>query len=480
MRVGFFIGEIQNAKSGGAYTFQLSVINGLSNIISEHEFYCYYRSEKKELLKDTNNIKFININFESIDYSKIEKYFDDSINLQVNLNTLIIRDKIEFVYFIIISYEKINAPFAFTVWDLGHRSIPYFPEVSYCDWTQTKREEFYSEILPKASYIVVGNNIGKNEICKYYDIDEKRVITIAMPTPEYVRSVIEDDSIIKKYNLEYHKYLFYPAQFWPHKNHIRLLKAIKKLKDIGFDFKLVLTGSDKGNEEYIKLKVKEYGIDKNVLFLGFVSQNEVIALYKNAFALTFASMLGPDNIPPLEAMALKCPVICSDIQGMQEQLKDSALFFNPLSEDSLVEQILNLYNDEAMRKSLIENGMILAEKCSIKNYIDKMMKIINDFSFIRECWSGNKFYTGEGKVTSNLNIKETVYSIENKLNNKIENLKLHKNWIELFGIYNNKEYIKVVLFGFKMIFKMTPERIKKIAWWIPVNKFKDNFRKKFE
>ena len=390
MRVGIYIGQIQDKKIGGGHTFSMSIIEGLMNIQSEHQFYFYYKCDKN-LFEDTKNIKFINMKFKYMTKFKKKLFFKKKKRCESDLNTLILRHNIELVYFITPAYETVEAPFIFTLWDLGHRSATHFPEVSISG-EFNHREQMYADILPKASYVVIGNAEGKREVCKYFNIDEGRVKTIPMTTPNYVYSENEDISVLKKHDLEPNKYLFYPAQFWSHKNHIRLVKAIKKLKARGANFKLVFTGSNVGNEEYIKQKVKESNLENDVLFLGFVSKEEIIALYKNAFALTFASYLGPDNIPPLEAMALKCPVITSGIAGMKEQLGDCALFFDPKDENSLIEQLENL-KDENLRDELIQKGEILAKSCCVENYISKMMKIIDDFVPIRECWSPVGKYT---------------------------------------------------------------------------------------
>ena len=72
----------------------------------------------------------------------------------------------------------------------------------------------------------------------------------------------------------------------------------------------------------------------------------------------------------------------------------------------------------------------------------------------------------------NNNLKELNDSLINKINEK-------QNWIKLFGIYNTKEYLIFYLFGIKISFKMNEEKVNKLAWWIPIKKWRDNFRNKF-
>ena len=379
MRVGFFVGEIQNGTIGGGATFQANILYQLIRTKSDHKFYIFYKSNDN-LFDDSENIKFINL-------SKLKKGL-----LSISLNDQILELKIELVWFLTPHYEFVEAPFVLTIWDLQHRLQGYFPEVSLSGWDFNKREKFYSEYIPKASYIVIGNNQGAGEVEKFYNFPRERIKIIPLPTPQFVFEDSADDKILSRNNLVKGNYLLYPAQFWPHKNHIRIIKALDILKKQGIEWKVVFTGSDKGNRDYIEAKVKEYNLKDEVNFLGFVSKAELISLYKNAFATTFLSAFGPDNIPPLESMALGCPVICADAKGMKEQLGDAAIFFNPFNENELVEKIKELSGNDNIRAAMIENGKIVAQSVTTDKYIEKMISLIDEFSPIRECWSDQDKY----------------------------------------------------------------------------------------
>ena len=387
MRVGFYFGEIQPPNYGGGFTFQDSVLQQILKHEMNHEIFILYKGEGHHFV-DTKNIKFVKL--ENNDSKKekkglfgLKKKKKSNVIKQTPIQKAIAENNIDLMYSLHIVREDFNIPYITTVWDLAHRKTPYFPEVSTVGWTFEMRENNYGPLLPKASGIVIGNNEGKRQVAHYYNIEPELIHTNPMPTPNYVYTTNEDNSILAKNNLEKGKYFFYPAQFWAHKNHIVLLKAIKKLKEQGKDFKLALTGSDQGNMDFIKRKISEMGLDNEVKLLGFVSREQIVALYKNAYALTFASYMGPDNIPPLEAFALNCPVICADTYGMKEQLKNGALFFNPKSEDDLIAKILELDNQ---KENLLENGYKLAKEYSIENYVNKIYQIIDDFQPIIDCW----------------------------------------------------------------------------------------------
>ena len=389
MNIAFHLGILQDKQIGGGYTFQQSVIEEIIKYDFKTKVYIYYESNEN-IFSDIKNFKFINLKYDK-DYivRKIIKkrlFINKKRNIK-SLDKLLKRDKVDFIYLIMPCTEIPNeTPFILTVWDLAHKTHTYFPEVSIngeFDW----RENYYNNAIQRASFVVIGNEVGKECLCKYYKMDTHRIKTNPMPTPDYVWNKNADESILDKYNLRNEKYLFYPAQFWAHKNHIRLLKAMKELKNDGF--KMVFTGSNKGNTDYINQKIKEFDLENIVINIGFVTQEEIIALYKNAFALTYASWFGPDNIPPLEAMALCCPVVCSDFEGAKQQLKDCALYFDRTNEATIISAVKKLESLN-LRKELTQKAYLLAKEYNAQNYIKNMIEIIKEFQAIRECWGNNQ------------------------------------------------------------------------------------------
>ena len=90
------------------------------------------------------------------------------------------------------------------------------------------------------------------------------------------------------------------------------------------DYELVLVGDDKGQAGHVASLVREMGLSDSVHQLGFVETEELVALYRGAHSLLYLSF-GPENLPPLEAYALGCPVVASDVPGAREQLGEAAL-----------------------------------------------------------------------------------------------------------------------------------------------------------
>jgi glycosyltransferase involved in cell wall biosynthesis len=149
---------------------------------------------------------------------------------------------------------------------------------------------------------------------------------------------------------------------------------------------MVFTGSDKGNAGHVFGKINELGLHDQVHMLGFVPREDLRALYSEALALTFASFFGPDNIPPLEAFTLGCPVIASRVSGAEEQLGDAALLFDPADPEDLVSAILTISRDQQLRARMVQKGAEIAKTRTPQAYVEQVCKILDKFAPIRRCW----------------------------------------------------------------------------------------------
>jgi predicted outer membrane repeat protein len=397
VRVGLFF-ENYSAQSGGAFAFQDSILAALLKTKqSKHEFYIFYYGEKK--YENINNIflTFIQLNkhigIAKKIRNKLKKILYHISTENESLAKAALAYNVELMYFPTPAYLPVSVPFIYTVWDLAHRIHPYFPEVSTSGWTWEQRETLYHSVLPKASRIISGSELGKKQIIKFYAIQDDLVKVLPFPTPDFaLRQNNLKSELLQHFNIGA-PYLFYPAQFWPHKNHIILLHVLKKLYEkYSVPFHLVFSGSDKGNLHYIKEQVQKLNLSGKVHFLGFVTQMDLIALYQNAFALVFPSFFGPDNLPPLEALALGCPVIASRSSVVEDQLGDAALLFNPKNEDEILDAVYSLYTDRLLLEKLVQKGKALANKWTSAEYIQGILSIIDEFGDYRRCWSTKDEY----------------------------------------------------------------------------------------
>jgi len=280
-------------------------------------------------------------------------------------------------------YSVVDFPFIATNWDIGHCSTFAFPElIPYGNFE--KRNNIYTQVLPKALMVFTESDTGKAELSKYTNIDEKKIKVVPLFAGNCVNAKCdakEEEEFLSENQLEKQKFFFYPARFWAHKNHTGLLQAFAKFTKQYPDYKLVFTVS----KEYLRLFASSLKIEDKVLFLDFLPVEQINILYRNATALVMATYLGPTNMPPIEAMELGCPVICSDLQGHHEILSNAAIYFNPMDQDELCNAMIEMINNRSFYKDAIEkqnrNSLF-----KIENSMQKLNEHLKEVAIIRNCW----------------------------------------------------------------------------------------------
>ncbi len=113
-----------------------------------------------------------------------------------------------------------------------------------------------------------------------------------------------------------------------------------------------------------------------VFHLGYVSDKEIVALYKRATALIYPSLAGPTNLPPIEAMILGTPVLCSNLFAMPEQVGAAGLLFDPFSIGDMAEKILRLWTDNSLRQQLVQRGYEQVKDLTQENYARQWETVI--------------------------------------------------------------------------------------------------------
>ena len=393
----------QKLKSGGGYQQAINasiLIAKLKLDFSEISFYSLVKKNIKILEEKNIKVNFLKMNL----FEKILIFFKTSPRFQLIYDLIYIfipihfferklhKRNIDLVYFVspsrlAVDLKKIN--FIFTIWDLCHRDNPEFPEVNEGNQFKT-REKIYQDVVPRASAVIVDSEVSKKNLVKRYLIDDERVHVISFEAATRIKDfsgkVSNKIFQLIKYDLSI-PYIFYPAQYWPHKNHVYILEGIKKLES-NFSQKInaIFTGSDKGNLKYLKRYAIDLGLNDRIYFLDFVSDQEIIDLYKSSLALVMPSYFGPTNLPPLEAFCLGIPVLYPDLHGMKEQVSGAALLINLEEPSSMAFQINKLLKYPTTREELIEAG---EKKYNDLTKVKKeliLKKILENFYFRRITW----------------------------------------------------------------------------------------------
>jgi len=391
-------------QSGGGYQQSLNaalIAKELNNQLVEVIFYTTIKKNIEILKTYEINAKFIELSF----FSKLRVYFYRKIKNRYLFNffrffeknnpreNFFIKDKIDIIYFLSpstwpIDLERTN--YITTLWDLCHQDNLEFPEVRFCREFE-KREKNYRLILARALAVLVDSEFTKVNITGRFGIQEDRVyitpFRAAVKTREKLnyKSVCQID-IKKKYNLNF-PYIFYPAQFWAHKNHIYILKGLIDLKkDFEIQVGAIFSGADRGNLNFIKEFVAKEGLEDRVRFIGFVSNDEIVKLYSQSIALVMPTYFGPTNLPPVEAFEIGVPVLYSDKQGLRDQVGDAALLMDLKDSKTMATHLKNLIQNNKLRNKLIEEGKKRLKLFDSIDQVSILKTIINNFIHKRSCW----------------------------------------------------------------------------------------------
>ena len=366
-------------KKISAEQFEISVITN----IKENVEYLGKLGFRAKIYKYTLKDRMILL----IKRSVLGATFINKFKINTTFENTLISAGADLVYFLMPTetpsmLERLN--YIFTVWDLCHRDFCEFPEVSdygiYRD-----REEIYKRFLGRASIIITESDLGRDNAIKIYGVDSKRIV----PMPLSVSPFLGIDNLVtsetlKIYNIK-ENYFFYPAQFWAHKNHIRIIEALANLRDEGKYFNVVFAGGDKNTGKYLKKTSLKLGLNDQIKFLGFVPNEHLKALYEGCAAVIMPTYFGPTNIPPLEAWATGVPLIYSS--HLKEQGGNAALFVDPDNPASLASAMKKIINSKT-KNSLIKNGFKRLAYLDMKrkNAEDDFKRKLNIFSNRLKCW----------------------------------------------------------------------------------------------
>jgi glycosyltransferase involved in cell wall biosynthesis len=384
-----FEGEIQG---GGGYQQQLSTIIELKKF-NRYSVLAVVFSDENRAVLEKYGLEVIVIRKTFFDkllrhINRQEWFypFSKKIKIKTLFEKELLKQDIDLVYFLSpsgLSLGLVELNYVITVWDLCHRDTPEFPEVNHYREFEN-RELLYTKSLKKAVAILVDSRLGKENVVRRYGIDGNRVYVV--PFAPSVNAFVDSKIDVKtKYKIE-GEYIYYPAQFWSHKNHVYIIDAIAILKSKGINLTAIFSGSNKGNLEYVLEYAKKSGVEELVKYIGFAPNEEIYSLYKNALAMVMPSYFGPTNIPPLEAFAVGTPVIYSDLEGLREQVGDGALLCNLKKPESLAKHLESLKNSEELRHEMIARGKRRLEELQQVKVVDVLNGIFDEYATKLKCW----------------------------------------------------------------------------------------------
>lgn len=239
-------------------------------------------------------------------------------------------------------------PTALTFHDMQERFFPHF-------FTAAQLEErfyHYDWSLRMADAVIAVSDFTRRSCVEITGISRRKIRRV-YHAPDELPSPREPDGWD---STGWENFLFYPANFWDHKNHHVLLQALRHLHADGLPVRCVFTGSLLGRDEEWHSMVAAAGVGDGVRHLGRRSRAELSWLFHHARGLVFPSLFEGFGIPIVEAMHVGCPVTCSGVASLPEVAGNSALYFNPTQSHDIARAIARLWQDDALRAGLSARG----------------------------------------------------------------------------------------------------------------------------
>lgn len=259
------------------------------------------------------------------------------------------------------------APSVVTVHDLSYF---YYPKDflkkdlhKLINWTR------YS--VKRAKKVIAVSKTTKQDLMKFYKLPEGKIEVIYNGYEKKIKSQSFDKLRIENWKLKIKNYILYVGTLQPRKNLPVLIKAFQTFKKENREFKLVIVGRKGWLYKEIFDLVLRLELKKDVVFTGFVEDDELVSLYKHAFCFVMPSLYEGFGIPILEAMSFGCPVVSSNASSLPEIGGDACIYFNPTQQDELTAKLKLLKENEKLRNELITKGeqrikLFSWEKCAQK------------------------------------------------------------------------------------------------------------------
>lgn len=229
----------------------------------------------------------------------------------------------------------------------------------------------------RSSRILTISEFSKRELMELLDVPEEKisvVYTAASLPPERA----DFGECKRKWGLD-GPYLLYVGTIEPRKNLVRLLKAFDLLKGRAqIPHRLVLAGGRGWQDEEILQTAKTIHHARDVLFTGYVSAGEKNVLYENADAFVFPSLYEGFGIPPLEAMASGCPVVCSNAASLPEAVGEAARQVSPQDEGDIAQGIWDVLSDSGYAARLVEAGYQQVKKFTWEASAEKLTQVCRE------------------------------------------------------------------------------------------------------
>tara|TARA_Y100000816_G_C26108028_1_gene589669 strand:+ start:7057 stop:8268 length:1212 start_codon:yes stop_codon:yes gene_type:complete len=283
--------------------------------------------------------------------------------------------------------------FISNIWDLDHKKNSQFPEHNLNNVYENK-EKLFKEIITRAFKIVVPHHSNKKDLIDFYKANKEKVVIqnfIPMLPTIYNQNKYKKDlytELFKKFELPNNKkIIFYPAQFWAHKNHKYIIDSAKIFKNINNkSYFFVFCGGNKGNHNYIKSLVSKEKLDDFVKILKFITDDELISLYLNCHGVVMPTYCGPTNLPIYESFYFKKIIFYTKDLIPNDEINEHLVLIDVNSPKDLCKKLEIMFDNQKIEKIVKKNYEYYQLICNENSFLDNYQKMLDEFSYLSNRW----------------------------------------------------------------------------------------------
>jgi glycosyltransferase involved in cell wall biosynthesis len=249
-----------------------------------------------------------------------------------------------------------------TIHDLAYMRYP--------ETTSKRILNHHSKWVPfsakKSDRIIVVSKHTKRDVIELLNIPEEKIDVVYLAAEEHFRPMQEENVLgtLKNYNLP-NRYILFVGTLEPRKNLIGLLKSYLLLKqNYGTKEKLVIVGAKGWKYSPIFEWIQQNRLEKEVLFTGFIADQDLVALYNGAAVFVMPSIYEGFGIPLLEAMQCGIPVLGSNTSSIPEVVGDAGILVDPKDNQRWAEEIYRMLADESHHRCYSKKSLEQAQKFS--------------------------------------------------------------------------------------------------------------------
>jgi glycosyltransferase involved in cell wall biosynthesis len=256
------------------------------------------------------------------------------------------------------------APFVLTVHDVSYRHFPESQPLGH-RWFMRLRSP---GVARRADRVIVPSRNTAREVMEHFGVSEQRLRLVHYGPGNAFRPVTDADrleEVMGRYGLSGTPYVISVCRGYVHKNLAGLLRAFARLRGRGDDrVRLVLVGERYQSGHGLDRLARELGVSESVVFPGFVSQDDLNALYSGATVFAFPSLSEGFGLPVLEAMACGVPVVASGASAVPEAVGDAGLVADARDPEAFAAALARVLEEPKLRDELRARGLARVKEFS--------------------------------------------------------------------------------------------------------------------